>query len=62
MDAMARSGIKPHEEPGEPLPSERRLTGISIFSIHFPADRIDNEIVASQTRICEFLDFALLHD
>lgn len=53
---MVQSGIKPHEELHE-LPSlERLLVEISTFFINLPADPIDNEIVAAQSRICELLD------
>ena len=53
---MAQSGIKLHEGLGELLPFERLLTEISTLFISLPADKIDNEIVAAQRRICELLD------
>jgi PAS domain S-box-containing protein len=53
---MAQSGIRPHEELHEPLPFERRLAEISTFFINLPADQIDNEIKAAQSRICDLLD------
>ena len=53
---MSQSGIKPYEELDELLPFERLLTEISTLFINLPADKIDNEIVAAQGRICEFLD------
>jgi PAS domain S-box-containing protein len=53
---MAQSGIKPHEELHKPLPFERLLAEISTFFINLPANRIDNEIDAVQSRICELLD------
>jgi two-component system sensor kinase FixL len=53
---MAQSGIKPHEELHVPLQFERLLAEISTFFINLPADRIDNEIKAAQSRICELLD------
>jgi formate hydrogenlyase transcriptional activator len=53
---MAQSGNKPHEGRDEPLPFERLLTEISTFFINLPSDKIDNEIVAVQRRICELLD------
>jgi PAS domain S-box-containing protein len=55
-DHMAPSGIKPHEEPDELLPFERLLADISTLFINLPADQIDNEIAAAQSRICELLD------
>jgi formate hydrogenlyase transcriptional activator len=56
MDHMAQSGIKLHEELQELLPFERLLVEISTTFINLPADQIDNEIVAAQSRICELLD------
>jgi PAS domain S-box-containing protein len=56
MGAMAQSGIKPHEELQELLPFERLLAEISTLFINLPANKIDSEIVAAQSRICEFLD------
>jgi formate hydrogenlyase transcriptional activator len=53
---MAQSEIKPHEEPHELLPFERLLAEISTLFINLPADQIDTEIVAAQSRICELLD------
>ena len=53
---MVQSGIKPHEELHELLPFERLLAEISTLFINLPADQIDNEIKAAQSRICEFLD------
>ena len=53
---MAQSRIRPHEGPHEPFPFERLLAEISTFFINLPADRIDNEIDAVQSRICELLD------
>ena len=53
---MVQSGIKPHEELHELLSLERLLVEISTFFINLPADQIDNEIVAAQSRICELLD------
>lgn len=53
---MAQLEIKPHEELHEPLPFERLLAETSTFFINLPADKIDNEIVAAQRRICEILD------
>ena len=53
---MVQSGIKPQEELDELLPFERLLAEISTLFINLPADKIDNEIVAAQRRICEFLD------
>ena len=38
------------------MPFERLLAEISTFFINLPADRIDNEIDAVQSRICELLD------
>jgi hypothetical protein len=52
---MAQSGIKPHEELDELLPFEMLLADISTLFINLPADQIDNEIVAAQSRICELL-------
>ena len=53
---MAQSGTKPHEELHELLPFERLLAEISTFFINLPADQIDNEIKAAQSRMCELLD------
>ena len=53
---MVQSGIKPHEELHDLLPFERILAEISTFFINLPADQIDNEIDAAQSRICELLD------
>jgi len=53
---MVQSGIKPQEELDELLPFERILAEISTFFINLPADQIDNEIGAAQSRICELLD------
>jgi formate hydrogenlyase transcriptional activator len=53
---MAQSGIKPQEELDELLAFERLLTEISTLFINLPTDKIDNEIVAAQRRICELLD------
>ena len=53
---MVQSGIKPHEELHELLPFERLLAEISTFFINLPADQIDNEIKAAQSRICELLE------
>ncbi len=53
---MAQSGIKPHEELHELLPFERLLAEISTLFINLPADQIDNEIKAAQSRICELLE------
>jgi signal transduction histidine kinase len=53
---MVQSGIKPHVELHELLPFERILAEISTFFINLPADQIDNEIDAAQSRICELLD------
>ena len=53
---MTQSGIKPHEELDGLLPFERLLTEISTLFINLPADKIDSEIVAAQSRICEILD------
>jgi transcriptional regulator with GAF, ATPase, and Fis domain len=52
---MVQSGIKTHQEPQELLPFERLLAEISTLFINLPADQIDNEIKAAQSRICEFL-------
>jgi signal transduction histidine kinase len=54
--SMVQSGIKPHVELHELLPFERILAEISTFFINLPADQIDNEIDAAQSRICELLD------
>jgi PAS domain S-box-containing protein len=53
---MAQSGIKAHERLEDLLPFERLLTEISTLFINLPADKIDNEIGAAQSRICELLD------
>jgi formate hydrogenlyase transcriptional activator len=53
---MVQSGIKPHQEPHELLPFERLLAEISTLFINLPADQIDNEIKAAQSRICELLE------
>jgi len=53
---MVQSGIKTHQEPQELLPFERLLAEISTLFINLPADQIDNEIKAAQSRICEFLE------
>jgi len=53
---MPKSGIEPHKVFVELLPIERLLTEISTLFINLPADKIDNEIVAAQRRICELLD------
>lgn len=53
---MAQSGMKPQAELHEPLPFERLLAEFSTFFINLPADEIDNEIDAVQSRICELLD------
>jgi PAS domain S-box-containing protein len=53
---MAQSGIKPEEGIDELLTFERLLAEISTLFINLPADKIDNEIVAAQRRICESLD------
>jgi GAF domain-containing protein len=52
---MAKSGIKPHERLDGLLPFERMLAEISTLFINLPSDKIDNEIVAAQRRICELL-------
>ena len=49
-------GIEPHNEPQDMLPFERLLAEISTSFINLPADRIGDEIVAAQKRICELLD------
>jgi PAS domain S-box-containing protein len=49
-------GIEPHNEPQDLLPFERLLAEISTSFINLPADRIGDEIVAAQKRICELLD------
>jgi len=53
---MVQSGIKTHQEPQELLPFERLLAETSTLFINLPADQIDNEIKAAQSRICEFLE------
>jgi len=53
---MVQSGIKTHQETQELLPFERLLAEISTLFINLPADQIDNEIKAAQSRICEFLE------
>jgi len=53
---MAQSGIKLHEGLDELLPFERLLAEISTLFINLPTDKIDNEIVAAQRRICKLLD------
>ncbi len=52
---MTQSGIKLHEELDELSPFERLLTEISTLFINLPADQIDSEIIAAQSRICELL-------
>jgi PAS domain S-box-containing protein len=53
---MGQPEIQPRKEPQDLLPFERLLAEISTFFINLPADRIGNEIVAAQKRICELLD------
>jgi PAS domain S-box-containing protein len=53
---MVQSGIKQNEGIDELLPFERLLAEISTSFINLPADQIDNEIGAAQSRICECLD------
>ena len=48
--------MKPLAELHEPLPFERLLAEMSTFFINLPADQIDNEIKAGQSRMCELLD------
>jgi two-component system, NarL family, sensor kinase len=53
---MAPLEIKPHAKLDKQLRFERLLAEISTFFINLPADRIDSEIEAAQSRVCRFLD------
>ena len=53
---MAPLKIKPQAEPNEQLQFETLLAEISTLFINLPANRIDSEIEAAQSRVCELLD------
>lgn len=53
---MAPSEIKPHADLNKHLRFETLLAEISTLFINLPAEEIDSEIEAAQSRICEFLD------